>query len=1193
MARQVVLGKIAATINGYNTTEITASDGIVLNQNDARMNLSAPGIAENAREISELQADNITNKSDIALNKNDIATNAAAIEELREQKVDATDFEAHVNDNIKHITAEERDVWNNKADGTEFNNLKSDYEDTKDELARHEADTEKHTSYEEREYWNKKIDQDNLIGTDTAVPRDDWRVYSSDKVDELLGDVNTVIDTKITEIEGNITDIMATKQNKIKKSINTYPSVLLTVPGSDAAPDLVYQGGLLLGEDLSTWRWDNYIDYNGNEKSEPSYKTETGTYLIDISTIERSLGNVYYTDMLLNSRSSNMSKYHYKNTSIRTSSGQTVSKYVTTYDANDPLCFGIYHNIPLTISNAVYNVNVIDSWMSEKFNILDFQRTGYGYNTPASPSDRKDNSTLTSSIIHGFIRDLVIGQSLSFQSHFGMVKGDDMIAAVYNTYADMDRIIGNNSTYNNWKSIAAMDGSNKYILVLHDETHDNDATIYQLTGDPNGTTHTVTYQRKYSLFVRSMLTDVIGITKIADKVIFYNNDDASVLGILMPTSTSNWPEATVGSKVMTINTYDTTNDGKITGKIYEVTSINDTSGAITLGAPTNVPSLYELIKDNFINKNIIADSFGDDYGTASDGNKIPNVEAVRNFYYSHLNNDGIWDNNIYSTDKIDSFLSNKANLTDFNAHKNNTDIHISADERTKWNNKEDKSNKKSDLTVSDNISDTYYPTTKAVKEYVDYKTEFIEPYGFQIDLTEGESDLCITYIGKNKNYTPFTTNYANLTEHLSEATIDYGDWENAWFIRDIKVVRMDIFNNKIINYLNKNNYVRPEYDYDKSIDDINLSYGNYSVMIGIPTVWIKTVQVSDKVCRYYFSPVKLDDSYQALAHTAPTGEVVPYKWMSAYPITNYSIDYSNKENSIIAAQSSGSKEKISLSVLRSMLRTIAELQEKSFVSTESIHDRQLINLLLLLITRTTNMDKLFGIGGSSFATGALNDDGIFAAKHLGAGYSGQKVFGMENWWGTPSGSPGFSIIGIYLTEAREGIGLHIYPLISGAPNIDLHTGFDGFAEFYDTDSPFYIDRTDLNTTYNIQDDEASFIYNKKLLDINYPYYSGSWIEYHSTSNYNNKQNMELMKSWSYKNMPAILFPGTTYESDSTVLPFKKDYIYYPSNLSSVYYRVLYGTAWSPFTISIEKLYDGENDISCHRLVSWGVDFYRS
>jgi hypothetical protein len=83
------------------------------------------------------------------------------------------------------------------------------------------------------------------------------------------------------------------------------------------------------------------------------------------------------------------------------------------------------------------------------------------------------------------------------------------------------------------------------------------------------------------------------------------------------------------------------------------------------------------------------------------------------------------------------------------------------------------------------------------------------------------------------------------------------------------------------------------------------------------------------------------------------------------------------------------------------------LTENIIWYTEVFSDRQLVNLLLLLIGKSTDSQTVFGAGNSQTyvsasnigikSTGTLNTKGIFWGNQDNV--SCVKVFGMENWWG--------------------------------------------------------------------------------------------------------------------------------------------------------------------------------------------------
>ena len=66
-------------------------------------------------------------------------------------------------------------------------------------------------------------------------------------------------------------------------------------------------------------------------------------------------------------------------------------------------------------------------------------------------------------------------------------------------------------------------------------------------------------------------------------------------------------------------------------------------------------------------------------------------------------------------------IGKKSNTSDLTKHTNNTDIHITANERTAWNGKEDSSNKTT--TINSTSTDEQYPSAKAVYDELNLKAD--------------------------------------------------------------------------------------------------------------------------------------------------------------------------------------------------------------------------------------------------------------------------------------------------------------------------------------------------------------------------------------------------------------------------------------------------------------------------------------
>ena len=112
---------------------------------------------------------------------------------------------------------------------------------------------------------------------------------------------------------------------------------------------------------------------------------------------------------------------------------------------------------------------------------------------------------------------------------------------------------------------------------------------------------------------------------------------------------------------------------------------------------------------------------------------------------SNINVDALWDlltiddtyktltanNEVFGThgakamyDELTTEIGKKANDADFTTHKDDTNIHITIDERTKWNEVDKKVNKTDITTTIDSEStDTQYPSAKAVYDKLNLKAD--------------------------------------------------------------------------------------------------------------------------------------------------------------------------------------------------------------------------------------------------------------------------------------------------------------------------------------------------------------------------------------------------------------------------------------------------------------------------------------
>lgn len=284
------------------------------------------------------------------------------------------------------------------------------------------------------------------------------------------------------------------------------------------------------------------------------------------------------------------------------------------------------------------------------------------------------------------------------------------------------------------------------------------------------------------------------------------------------------------------------------------------------------------------------------------------------------------------------------------------------------------------------VSTTGFYNYSTVNETSGTKCKNYNLFGFIIDQNESDPSSMITYIEDNKDFTSAYMDY-------NSDSFNYGDWEDAWFIRDLKPCMLN-YDGTVAYELDKNNYSLKA---DGTASDITNDTFEGNAMIGIPKVYWKIIDNGDNTANIYFSNKKVDNNFVCWSHIDNNGKEIDYCYMPIYNGSNVSSKLRSLSGKTPINNQTGTTE-ITLAKANNLTNNIIWY-------TEVFSDRMLINLLLLLIGKSTNTQTVFGnghyTGGSSasslLTTGTLNEKGLFYGTN-GTG-KGVKVFGMENWWG--------------------------------------------------------------------------------------------------------------------------------------------------------------------------------------------------
>lgn len=260
-------------------------------------------------------------------------------------------------------------------------------------------------------------------------------------------------------------------------------------------------------------------------------------------------------------------------------------------------------------------------------------------------------------------------------------------------------------------------------------------------------------------------------------------------------------------------------------------------------------------------------------------------------------------------------------------------------------------------------------------------------YGFTIDQSESDPVSMITYIEDNKD---FASAYMDYTTD----TFNYGDWAESFFMQ-VKPCMLK-YDGTVDYYLNPDHY---DLKADGTASDVSNASYEGNAMIQFPKTYWKIVDNGNNTANVYICSKQLDDNFHCWSHIDNNGSEIDYCFMPIY----------NGYNDGTRLRSLSGKTPMNTQTTTTEINLAKANNQTSDIIwyTEVYSDRVLVNLLLLLIGKSTDTQTVFGngycTGGSEksnprITTGTMNAKGLFWG-HNGSSMVGLKVFGMEHWWG--------------------------------------------------------------------------------------------------------------------------------------------------------------------------------------------------
>ena len=274
-------------------------------------------------------------------------------------------------------------------------------------------------------------------------------------------------------------------------------------------------------------------------------------------------------------------------------------------------------------------------------------------------------------------------------------------------------------------------------------------------------------------------------------------------------------------------------------------------------------------------------------------------------------------------------------------------------------------------------------------------------YGIHITNNESVPSAKVQYIADAVGMTPAYMDFTN-------NTFNYGSWANAFFMPRPCMLKYD---GTVDYYLDPSDYTKKA-DGVTASDVANTSYAGNAMMEwgqNGKKIWLKIepdATQNNMAAKIYIADYKADSEFTDWNFHNSAGVSVDHFYT---PIYNGSL-IDGKLRSI-----SGQHLMYNTTAQQEYDYAQANNPTDSLIwTTETIADIDLINILLMLISKTTDSQTAFGMGlckngsasiANNFTFGVHNDKGLFYGTNSGTASTytnAVKVFGMENWWGLKS-----------------------------------------------------------------------------------------------------------------------------------------------------------------------------------------------
>lgn len=255
-------------------------------------------------------------------------------------------------------------------------------------------------------------------------------------------------------------------------------------------------------------------------------------------------------------------------------------------------------------------------------------------------------------------------------------------------------------------------------------------------------------------------------------------------------------------------------------------------------------------------------------------------------------------------------------------------------------------------------------------------------YGFTIDKNNSDPAGRVAYTDMAVGFTPARNN-------PSTGAFEPGSWTEGIFFRQNNHAWMVKSDGTPDYMLDDNDYTKKAGSGEAS-DVSNSSYDG-NAMARFDTVWIKQTE-EGSLQKVQICNIQLDEGFHAYAHTREDGTIMDYIWLSCF------------KGSLVGSKLRSLKGLTPCNSKTGTDEITYAGNNGSLWDTQTWSQINMVNMLLILMGKSTNTQAVFGYGhyngGSSASnllkTGTISNKGAFYGT---SGNAAMKVFHIENYYG--------------------------------------------------------------------------------------------------------------------------------------------------------------------------------------------------